>query len=72
MDPVACWKNICQNVAYEHKWEDVFEEIDNLFNWLARGGFRPDNVPLPMDLDSFRFVLKMIHKQRQMHINPDL
>lgn len=47
MDPEKCWRDICANLkTADGCLEDALWMMDELAAWLARGGFRPDGVPM--------------------------
>lgn len=44
MDPKACWERLC-DLVNDGLHDEACWAIDDLCEWLGKGGFRPDGVP---------------------------
>lgn len=59
MDPKACWNRICDHLR-SGELQEAFDACDELYQWLHKGGFKPDGVPFPSKLAAFAFVLQRV------------
>jgi hypothetical protein len=64
MDPIACWRGVCEYVA-AGKLDDACWLLDDLYAWLKGGGFRPDGVPWPYQLRAFQRCLRAVLVERE-------
>lgn len=67
MDPLSTWKAICDAFA-DGRVEDALWHMDDLQNWLKRGGFRPDGVPTFTDIAASRRFLEAVLREHNLHV----
>lgn len=71
MDPKDTWKAIC-NAFADGRVEDALWHMDDLQNWLKRGGFRPDGVPFLEDVIASWKFLEAVNRELNLRTDPDL
>jgi hypothetical protein len=71
MDPWACWEKLCAEVT-SGELDDAIETCKDLYEWLDKGGFRPNDLIPPKDrLLTFLSVLHKMNRTANLHVNPE-
>ncbi len=69
MDPIACWKRLC-DALYDGEVEEACIAAVDMMDWLRRGGHRHWGGPDYAALKTFASVLLVMIRERDRSPDP--